>query len=345
MLLAVLRDGALLGRLSAPEWDALIPAAETARLLPRLALDTERSGLTNPRLPDWTRDRLTSARIRGQAFERAVSWEIDRVHRALLPVGVRPVFLKGAGYVAAGLSCGVGRVVADVDILVREADLSAVQTALQQHGWRFEPLSRYDDRYYRQWMHELPPMRHQRRGTLLDVHHRILPRTGRIHPATTRLLDKAVDVGGTRVLAPVHMVLHSAAHMFHGGEVAGALRDVVDLRDLLDQFGRDAAFADELVAEAGTLGLGRPLFYAVRYARLVGGRFRPEVERWRPPAAALAFMDIFVRRALFHDSRDGRWAMLVRSLWLRMPPLMIARHLGNKILGAGIRGRGGAASD
>jgi hypothetical protein len=85
-------------------------------------------GLTSGR-PDWTRGRLTSALVRGQEFERAVKWEIDRVHRALLPAGLRPVFLKGAAYIAAGLPCGVGRVVADVDILVPEAELPRAQVA------------------------------------------------------------------------------------------------------------------------------------------------------------------------------------------------------------------------
>lgn len=331
VLLAVLRERACLGHLTAAEWGVLIPAAEAARLLPRLAIDAERTGLAST-LPGWVRDRLTSSRVRGHAFERAVLWEIDRVHRALLPVGVRPVFLKGAGYIAAGLSCGVGRVVADVDILIPEADLRAVQAALQQHGWQFESLNAYDERYYREWMHELPPMRHRARGTMLDVHHRILPRTGRVHPSTERLLEEAVDTGGTRVLAPAHMVLHSAAHIFQDGEVGGALRDVVDLRDLFEQFGQDATFEGQLVAEAETLELGRSLFYAARYARLVGCHFRPEVERWHPPMAALPLMDTFVERALIQDSRVGRWAMFVRSHWLRMPALMLARHLGNKAL-------------
>ena len=49
---------------------------------------------------------------------------------------------------------------------------------------------------------------------MLDVHHRILPRTGRVHPPTERLLEKAVEVGGAAVLSPEHMVLHSAAHCF-----------------------------------------------------------------------------------------------------------------------------------
>ena len=213
-------------------------------------------------------------------------WEIDRIHRALLPIGVRPVFLKGAGYIAAGLLSGVGRVVADVDILVAEVDIPRVEAALKEHGWDFEPLDAYDERYYREWMHELPPMRHQGRGTMLDVHHRILPRTGRIHPPTDTLLALAVEVAGTRVLCPEHMVLHSAAHLFQDGQVAGALRDVLDIRDLLETFGRAPDFERRLTAAAEVLGLGRPLYYAVRYSRMVGlAASYPGVNAWRPSGA------------------------------------------------------------
>ena len=245
----------------------LDPLCRGSQAPSRLAADAER--LLTSRLPDWTRDRLTSALVRGHEFERAVKWEIDRVHRALLPIGLRPVFLKGAAYIAAGLPCGIGRVVADVDILVPEAELPRAQDALQQHGWEFEPLEPYDERYYREWMHELPPMRNRYRGTILDVHHRILPRTGRIHPPTERLLEQAREVGGTAVLSPEHMVLHAAAHLFQDGEVAGALRDVVDLRDLPSSSG---AISGSRTVSSAKLGprFGAAAFYAVRYARLAG---------------------------------------------------------------------------
>jgi len=320
--------------MSPPEWGALIPSAEEARLLPRLASDAQRMGLTSG-LPDWTRGRLTSALVRGQEFERAVKWEIDRVHRALLPAGLRPVFLKGAAYIAAGLPCGVGRVVADVDILVPEAELPRAQVALQQHGWEFEPLEPYDERYYREWMHELPPMLNCHRGTMLDVHHRILPRTGRIHPPTERLLEEAREVAGTAVLSPEHMVLHAAAHLFQDGEVAGALRDVVDLRDLLEQFGRDSGFEDRLIGEARALGLGRPLFYAVRYARLAGCTIDfAGIASWQPSAPLLAAMDRLVEQTLTRPETAsgslGAFALYTRSHWLKMPVGLLLRHLTRK---------------
>ena len=226
---------------------------------------------------------------------------------------------------------------ADVDILVAEVDIPRVEAALKEHGWDFEPLDAYDERYYREWMHELPPMRHQGRGTMLDVHHRILPRTGRIHPPTDILLALAVEVAGTRVLCPEHMVLHSAAHLFQDGQVAGALRDVLDIRDLLETFGRAPDFERRLTAAAEVLGLGRPLYYAVRYSRMVGlAASYPGVNAWRPSAPVLNLMDGLVTRTLMHPpglrASLAALALYTRSHWLRMPTGLLVRHLYRKAL-------------
>ena len=74
------------------------------------------------------------------------------------PPGQRWLLLKGGGYVAAGLPPGTGRRVADIDVLVPRADLARVEQLLRDHGWEFPDLDPYDERYYREWMHELPPL-------------------------------------------------------------------------------------------------------------------------------------------------------------------------------------------
>ena len=56
-----------------------------------------------------------------------------------------------------------GRRVADIDLLVSELDLSAAEAMLKCRGWDFSILDPYDERFYREWMHELPPMIHRER--------------------------------------------------------------------------------------------------------------------------------------------------------------------------------------
>jgi hypothetical protein len=341
LLARVLRDPATMDRLSPESFARAMDAARRARLLGWL-VERVRAGHLPAGPPEWLRDRLLTADALVRGYERAVRWEIDRLSRAFLDTGQTWILLKGAAYIAAGLPPGSGRRVADIDLLVPRADLARVERILQEHGWQFPEIDAYDNRYYREWMHELPPMVHGDRRSIVDVHHAILPRTSRLKPSSERLLERALPVGdGVSVLCPAHMVLHAAAHLFHDGEIAGAIRDLVDLDQLLRSFGQQDAFWGDLVREAVALDLTRPAYYALRYAHRwfetpVPGAVVAEISAWAPPAPVGRLMDALVQRTIpegFLDtSRAAVFALYVRSHWLRMPPLQVMRHLARKSL-------------
>ena len=346
LLLALVRHPKRIAGLSPPELGRAIDAASEARLLGWLLslLDECRHDPSagEAAQPEWLRDRLVDARAMVAEYDRAVRWEIDRLAQALSGLDLPWVLLKGAAYLAADLRPGRGRRVADVDVLVPEAWLGDAERALRAHGWDFGDLDEYDERYYREWMHELPPMIHAERRSVLDLHHAILPRTSRLKPSSSRLLEQAVVVpGGARVLSPAHMVLHAAAHLFHDGEITGAIRDLVDLDGLFREFGLDPGFWRHFLDEAVALDLERPAYYAVRYAvRLIGTPVPLEVLAEMAPCApstpVLRMMDGLVDRTLdrtkARGSASAALALYVRSHWLRMPPLMLPRHLGRKAL-------------
>jgi Uncharacterised nucleotidyltransferase len=341
LLARVLREPATLNRLSPEAFARTMDAAHRARLLGWL-VEQVRLGHLPADSPDWLRDRLITADALVRGYERSVRWEIDRLSRAFHDTGQQWILLKGAGYIAAGLPPGAGRRVADIDILVPRSDLDAVEAILQEHGWEFPEIDAYDNRYYREWMHELPPMIHRDRRSIVDVHHGILPQTSRLKPSSERLLEHATPIGdGVRVLCPAHIVLHAAAHVFHDGEIAGAIRDLVDLDQLLRWFGRDEAFWRSLRRETPALDLARPAYYALRYARRWFGTPLPddviaEMAAWGPPAAVGRLMDTLVDRAVMgHSGRASSaavFALYVRSHWLKMPPLQVIRHLIRKAL-------------
>lgn len=337
-LTRVLRDPSQLGRLSAEELSRFLDAASVARLL-GWAITHCRDARVADGAPAWLQDRLRAAEAQAKSYERSIRWEIDRLARAFHGTGQRWILLKGGGYVAAGLPPGTGRRVADIDVLVPRSDLTRVEQLLREHGWDVPDLDPYDERYYREWMHELPPMVHRERHSIVDVHHAILPGTSRLHPTSDRLLERAVPAGDVLVLCQSHMVLHAAAHLFHDGEVAGAIRDLVDIDQLLRCFSRDAAFWDDFLGEARALDLTRPAYYAVTYARRwfatpVPERVLRELRLWAPPALVDNVMELLVRRSI--ASTAGRtssfavFALYVRSHWLRMPPWHLATHLIRK---------------
>ena len=325
-------------------WDELVRQARRGDLLARLAAMLDDAKLLGA-VPPAPRAHLEAARVFAQAQERDIRREVHEIRAALAPTGVDLVLLKGAAYLMAGLPAAKGRLFADVDILVPRSALPQVEAALMLNGWATSHHNAYDQRYYRQWMHELPPMRHVVRQTVIDVHHAILPLTARLRPDSSRLLEAAIPLASdarVRVLAPVDMVLHSATHLLCNEEFSHGLRDLVDLDALLRHFSVEDGFFERLTLRAAELDLARPLYYALRYATRILGTPVPrhvmEAARIGEPLGVRRFMDALFLRALEVDhpcasdrfSATARRLLYVRGHWLRMPPHLLAWHLAVK---------------
>lgn len=190
LLIQVLRDPARLGGLGLPDWDLLIRQARRSRLLAHLALRVQALGLTPP---EAAAAHLRAALNVAESQHRAVLWENRFIAQALVGLQIPVLLLKGGAYAQAGLRAGQGRLLTDIDILVPLARIEDVESELIIHGWEgSEELTAHDQRFYREWMHEIPPMRHMRRSSVIDVHHNILPRTARVTVDAQRLIEAAV---------------------------------------------------------------------------------------------------------------------------------------------------------
>lgn len=343
VLLTVLRTPARMAELGPADWEALLRQALAANLAASLYFLAEEQGMLG-RIPDGPRRHLEWARMVTARHQQAVRFEVRQIGAALRAAGVPLLLLKGAAYVQAGLPAASGRLFSDVDILVPKERLPEVEAALMLHGWAGSVQDAYDQRYYREWMHELPPMQHVKRRSSIDVHHAILPETAaaRPDPALLRAAARRLD-DGTLVLAPADMVLHCATHLFCDGEFDHGLRDLFDFHRLLLHFGAEPGFWAQLAPRARQLQLARPLFYALRWSvRLLGTTVPSEVmaqaRAGAPNPLLLALMDQLLGRALLplHPTCARRLDGLARSLlyvrgnWLRMPPLLLSRHLFHK---------------
>jgi hypothetical protein len=332
LVAAVLRAPEIAARLAGEEWNALIAAARAEQLIGSLACR-----LDGHDVPEKV-ERLLAAARRDAAQQRVQAlWEAEMTRRALAPLGIPVVLLKGNAFHAAGLAASTGRFVGDLDILVPRDSLEAVEAALLAAGWeRLKEADGYDDLYYRRWMHELPPLIHRTRDRMIDVHHTILPMTARPRPDADALIADSIAIdGGLRILAPADMIVHAAAHLFADGDLAGGLRNLWDIDRLLRQFASDPAFW-RLLGDRARRHQLRPA--VARALRLSARIYDTPVDR------AVAGRDrlvdrLFAARLL---ARNGwgqpvrpllRFAFFVRSHWLRMPPLMLARHLWVKARG------------
>lgn len=343
VILDALRLPSSTGELSARAWEQLLYVSRRHGLAGRwyAALATaDRLG----GLPAGVADQLYADHLVAERRRQLLAWEIHCVARALAPLDLPVVLLKGGAYAHLGLPPGTARMSADLDILVPEASLDLVEQACREHGWRDTGHDEYDQRYYREWMHELPPLQHAGRGTVLDVHFNILPRYSRLRPDAAALIADSVDAGdGLRVLAPADMVIHSIVHGFQDGEFLNGLRDVLDVYELLQHFSqREATFWSAFATRAQALGCAAPALLALdataRYFALaVPADVRRALER---DAGTLPMRGVFVRaldRVLVPTSppRQADLAaarfLKARAHWQRMPPALLIPHLSRKL--------------
>jgi len=328
LLVRALRDPASLG--PETDWTGLISIARAEQLTGSLA-----ARLDGIPVPPRVATILESAR-RDAAYARTQAlWEAEMARRALAPLGVPVILLKGTAFHAATLDACKGRGVGDLDILVPRAAIERVEAVLIEAGWeRMKAAEGYDDLYYRRWMHELPPLIHRSRDRMIDVHHTILPLTARPTPDADALIaDSAMLENGLRILSPADMIVHAAAHLLADGDLAGGLRNLWDIDRLLRQFAaEDPDFWTMLDARARLHQLAGPVARVLRLAHDLYGT--PVHARTRLSLADRLFRArLLARNGWGQDTRRAtRFAFYVRSHWLRMPPLMLARHLTHQMM-------------
>lgn len=342
---SALRDPTAIVAWNEGDWDRAVREARRAGLLARLGLLIAEHNLGSY-VPPRARPHLDAAGVLARKHGDDVTRELRHIRAALGTAAHPVILLKGASYVAAGLPAAAGRLFGDIDILVPHAAIAGVEAALTASGWSGVKQDDYDQRYYRQWMHEIPPLQHRTRRTTIDVHHTIVPPTGRHAVDARRMIDWAIaapNASGFLVLSPADMILHAAVHLFDDGEWANGLRDLDDINRLLQHFATRGDFWPMLAARAAQLGLEQPLYYALRYAALLLGAAVPKdllahAGLRPPPTLTVRWMDwVFVRalrpahaNCALPGTRFALFFLYARAHRLRMPLRLLLPHLLRK---------------
>lgn len=295
--------------LTLTDWDTLLRLLRASGLTARLAVNLQQRGLFED-LPAQVQKHLNNAIAPALASRRHLRWELDRIGYAMHHCGFPVVLLKGAAYEAARLAPSQSRICSDVDILVPQKNLAEAEQLLKQCGWRTSSLTPRHERYFRAWLHELPPLEHSKRHTILDVHHSILPRTDPLQVNAAELFERStITDGGFRILSAEDMVIHSAIHLFRNGDFQRALRDLSDLDLLIRRYCSTEGFGERLVARVAQFGLMSPCFFALDYAQRLFRTPLPDVvnaslRQWRPAWPQPQLMSSLLSRALVPRSLD-----------------------------------------
>jgi Uncharacterised nucleotidyltransferase len=329
-LMALLLAPGLAAQWSGCEWNQTLLMARRNQMLGALAAHLKRAGHWASVPPEVQRhmnlDLLTAQRRAESAL-----WELTVIRRAV-PEAIPLVLLKGCAYLAANDANAEGRLFSDLDLLVPKSKLGDAETALIGAGYRPGRVDAYDNRYYRNWMHEIPPMDHLRRHTVLDLHHAINPPVSRAHVLPGHLISAAVQLpasAGFSVLQPVDRLIHCALHAIQEGESKKLLRDLWDLKLLVEQHAPNGL--GMVLQRAELLGVRSMVDSACHALRIL---FSTHALAAGPAPSLLTRVLVrAARNRLSHPSLAGtmcEWLLLAHSHWVKMPLRLLVPHLARK---------------
>lgn len=326
-LISLLRTPQCVVEFADSHWNVIVEQGRKTQLLGQLAARLQASGCFE-KVPSAVRRHLVLADLTARRRSEAAFWEIGGIRRAIdssIPV----VILKGCAYAAANDANASGRIFSDVDVMVRRKDLPTVESALISVGWKPSRVNAYDSAYYRDWMHEVPPMEHVRRHTVVDLHHAINPPVSRYYIDPEQLFACLVEVmPGIFVLSVQDRIIHCALHLLQEGETKKLIRELYDLHLLLNQHCDSSERIQQLEDRADVLKVGGLLRTAVGAAQTLFSE--------NPGHHHTRWLQGCVERAAHVDNKNtllgelSGLAILAHSHWMKMPMKLLVPHLARK---------------
>ncbi|MGJ8680891.1 nucleotidyltransferase family protein [Paraglaciecola sp.] len=289
--------------------------------------------------PLFVQKHLKSAHVRAGRQKAQVLFECNTLDSMLKQIDVIPIYMKGANYILRNSSNGQGRLVSDIDVLVNEHEITKVENYLKTKLWLSEKLSDYDDKYYRAWAHEIPPLFHPLRGTVLDIHHNIyLPISGR-SPNISNFTHSIQPEGCTsQVMNDPATVLHSIIHLFMNEDFTNAFRDMLDIHMLCEDLGCDN-FWNEILKLSQDSGFDKELYYSLALRAMLFDCSPPNIFSQLKSKYHGSINEFFIKRILYsalspkHSLLDtpsikiARFIVFIRGHWLKMPLPILIKHI------------------
>ena len=328
-LIALLRSPQSIIHVSDAQWNELVEQGRKTQLLGQLEALFQREKLMD-KVPAAVQRHLMLARLTVRRRSESAMWEVATMRRAVNPK-IPLVLLKGCAYVACADEPAAGRIFSDIDVLVPRQNLSAVESDLMAVGWKPSRVNGYDLSYYRNWMHEVPPMEHMRRHTVVDLHHAINPPVSRFYINPEQLFEHIVEIRpGVFVLSATDRVIHCGLHLLQEGEPRRLIRDLYDFQLLLAQHHGSAAGLEQLCRRARALGVEALMDAAAGAAQALfvhesnGGWQTGWLQACLERAATEANGNTTVKGEL------AGLALLAYAHWMKMPLKLLVPHLMHK---------------
>ena len=351
-LVLLLRAPTIISRYSNRDWNLLLQQAHASDMLARVEAIIKAHDLLE-HVPDQIKRHFASEEVKIKHLHVQVKEEVRLLNRVFSEHNISPIYLKGTAYLLNDLPLASSRMFGDIDILLDKNEIADIEHALKYHGWFSQKTDDHDQAYYRDYMHEIPPMQNIERGAILDIHHNILPicNNNTIEIAALTQHKKQVNQQLTAkasaleyVLSPEALFMHSAIHLFHEGEFDKGLRGLSDLDLLFSDFSENEAdFSQRLISLAQEIHQQKSLYFAWHYLQLIFERSLNKIaneyvssyQRNNKPAKINDF--IFCFQLDVHHQTTRSWQFTLSSqlaYWrghlLRMPIRLLIPHLLKK---------------
>ena len=328
-LISLLRAPQFVANLVEADWNEVVEHARKAQLLGPLAACLRRAGVLE-QVPPAVQRHLALAELTARRRSEAALWEVGALRRAVDPA-ITLVLLKGCAYAACEDTNAAGRTFSDVDVMVRRQDLATLESSLVSVGWKPSDVNAYDQAYYRNWMHEVPPMEHVRRHTVVDLHHAINPPISRYYVDPQKLFEHLVEVQpGVFALGMYDRVIHCALHLLQEGEPKKLLRDLFDLHLLAQQHADTPESLRQLQDRAKDLGVLKLLQSAIGAAQSLFASSQAAGQ-------SSGWLERCVVYAARYANQPSSWVaglagtmVLAHSHWMKMPMNLLLPHLIRK---------------
>lgn len=255
------------------DWPAWLRTAGEGGVAPHLYAALRGQGV----LPSAAEEYLRQAYYASVAWNLPLLQELASILRALAAAGVPTILLKGAALAHTLYENVALRPLADLDLLVRPADLPAALSALRAIGCVQDALELRPG-FTETFGHHAVLRTPGPRPTTLELHWTLLPPP---YPCEPGALDwfwqtarpVAVDGASALVLAPEALLLHLCGHLLQHGEIdSPRLVWLHDVAGVLFRYG-DGIDWDALLAHALQLELVLPLRRTLQRA----------AEQWHAP--------------------------------------------------------------
>jgi hypothetical protein len=326
-LIDLLRNPEHAGQYVPEQWAAVLEQGQRQLMLGQVASvlqNQQNVGL----FPAAVKRHFDLALLTAQRRVEVALWEVTLI-RSIISEEIPVILLKGVAYAAAKDFHSVGRLFTDIDLLVPRVYLDEVESCLFSHGWLSGQVDEYDQKYYREWMHELPPMKHVRRQSVVDLHHAIVPVISRFSFHVDLLFQNAAELAPNLfVLSPVDRIIHCAIHALIEGESSKIFRELYDLFLLLEQHASSPDQLSHVFERAEQLGIEQLVGPPIQAARKVFGPgtacANGIIEKWLIDVAIGAGNNKSLR------TRLARAGLLSYSHWIKMPIHRLIPHLLKK---------------